>query len=32
MVGRCAPNSPTSDELKPHVFIDWLRFDDAGRL
>lgn len=26
------PVSPSSEELRPHVFIDGLRFDDGGRL
>jgi hypothetical protein len=30
--GPAVPIRPPSDELKPHVSIDGLRFDDAGRL
>lgn len=30
--GPAIPIRPPSDELKPHVLIDGLRFDDAGRL
>lgn len=30
--GPAVPIRPPSDELKPHVWIDGLRFDDAGRL
>jgi hypothetical protein len=30
--GPAVPIRPPSDELKPHVMIDGLRFDDAGRL
>jgi hypothetical protein len=30
--GGASPIRPPSDELKPHVSIDGLRFDDAGRL
>ena len=30
--GPAVPIRPPSDELKPHVYIDGLRFDDTGRL
>jgi len=30
--GPAVPMRPPSDELKPHVAIDGLRFDDTGRL
>ena len=30
--GPAVPIRPPSDELKPHVSIDGLRFDDSGRL
>jgi hypothetical protein len=30
--GPAVPIRPPSDELKPHVAIDGLRFDDSGRL
>ena len=30
--GPAVPIRPPSDELKPHVMIDGLRFDDTGRL